>query len=74
MLGVGEFSRGHHRLAAARIGPPPPGLASGLAWPGPQGWPWPRGTKAEMGQESILVKNSRKSESSQNELAYSGKS
>ena len=47
-------------------------LASGLAWT--PGWPWPRVAKAEMGQGSILVKNWRNNESSQNGLACSGKS
>ena len=50
------------------------GLQAGL-WPSlAPGWPWPGGAKAEMGQESILVKKLRKSKSSQNGLAYSGKS
>ena len=47
-------------------------LASGLART--PGWPWPRGTKAEMGQGSIWVQKWWKSESSQNGILYSGKS
>ena len=47
-------------------------LVNGLAWT--PGGPWPRGSRAEVGQGSIWVKNWRKSESSQNGILYSGKS
>ena len=46
------WSRGGCRGAAAENAPSEP---LDLAWP--PGWPWPRGTEAEMGQGSILVKN-----------------
>ena len=46
LMELSDFSREVFNFLGSR-------LASGLAWT--PGWPWPRGTKAEMGQGSIWV-------------------
>ena len=52
------------------------GTVAECGWPagGGESWPPGRAAKAEMGQGSILLENCQKSKSSQNGLAYTGKS